>query len=74
MSIHVTVDGQNKLTIDDSEENTLGSGGQGVVYKVNYQGKEWACKWYTVDLIQDNINFKNNLQRNTRIESPDRCL
>ena len=74
MSIHVTVDGQNKLTIDDSEENTLGSGGQGVVYKVNYQGKEWACKWYTVDLIQDNINFKNNLQRNTRIESPDRCF
>lgn len=24
----------------------LGEGGQGVVYKVNYSGKDYALKWY----------------------------
>ena len=29
----------------------FGSGGQGTVYKVSYNGKEYALKWYHTDVF-----------------------
>lgn len=68
------VDEQFELTIDDSEQNTLGSGGQGIVYEVNFQGRTWACKWYTAEAILNNPRFKMNLIKNTKMDSPDECF
>lgn len=37
-----------KLTNRDSVTimSTIGEGGQGTVYKVDYNGKQYALKWY----------------------------
>lgn len=39
----------------------LGEGGQGIVYKVHYNNKEYALKWYHKSCKQD---FYDNLKRN----------
>lgn len=31
----------------------FGSGGQGTVYKVSYNGKEYALKWYHTGVFKD---------------------
>ncbi len=46
----------------------LGSGGQGTVYKVSYNGKEYALKWYHKDVFKGKEkafydNLKNNIQK-----------
>ena len=35
----------------------LGSGGQGIVYKVKYNNKEYALKWYFPNKIKDKEKF-----------------
>ena len=45
----------------------LGSGGQGTVYKVNYNRKEYALKWYHKS---GNSKFYDNLKQNIEKGSP----
>ena len=40
----------------------LGQGGQGVVYKVKYNGKELALKWYFENKLNDPDRFYRNIQ------------
>lgn len=48
----------------------LGEGGQGIVYKVNYCGKELALKWYFVKKLKDPQAFYENIQNNIQNGSP----
>lgn len=48
-------------------KSELGRGGQGVVYKVECDGKEMALKWYH---NPPSINFYQNLQRNVDNGAP----
>lgn len=46
----------------------FGSGGQGTVYKVSYDGKEYALKWYHKDVFKGKEqefykNLENNIQK-----------
>ena len=40
----------------------LGEGGQGIVYKVSYEGKEMALKWYFIEKMKNPKQFYSNLQ------------
>ena len=35
----------------------LGEGGQGYIYKVRYEGKDMALKWYKMDKLQIKASF-----------------
>lgn len=48
----------------------LGSGGQGIVYKVKYNNKEYALKWYFPNKIKDKEKFYKNIQRNINLKAP----
>ena len=49
----------------------LGSGGQGTVYKVSYNGKEYALKWYHKGAFKGNEKaFYNNLEDNIEKGAP----
>ena len=49
----------------------FGSGGQGTVYKVAYNGKEYALKWYHKDVFKGNGKaFYNNLEKNIQKGAP----
>ena len=43
-------------------EKVIGSGGQGTVYLVEYNGMKWALKWYDISKIKDPAEFKNNIK------------
>ncbi len=43
-----------------------GEGGQGYIYKVRYEGKDMALKWYKMDKIADKGKFYRNLQNNIK--------
>lgn len=45
----------------------LGRGGQGIVYLVDYNGKDYALKWY---IVQYPDSFYENLERNISKGSP----
>lgn len=45
----------------------LGRGGQGIVYTVDYGGKDYALKWY---IQQYNNRFYDNLDRNIKAGAP----
>lgn len=51
----------------------LGEGGQGTVYKVDYNGKKLALKWYFGNKLKDKIafyeNIKNNIDKGAPTES-----
>ena len=49
----------------------LGEGGQGIVYKVNYNGKQLALKWYFGNKLRDPDKFYQNIQNNIRQGSPN---
>lgn len=42
----------------------LGEGGQGIVYKVRYDGEELALKWYHANKLKKPDEFFNNLNKN----------
>ena len=42
----------------------LGDGGQGIVYKVMYDGKPMALKWYRPNVFVDKQRFIDNLRNN----------
>ena len=55
-------------------ESLIGSGGQGDVYKVTYDGRTMALKWYDPAKINDFDAFYRNLQKNVRKGSPDKAF
>lgn len=48
----------------------LGEGGQGVVYKVAYNGKKLALKWYFENKLKDPDRFYKNIQNNIKKGAP----
>ena len=42
----------------------IGSGGQGTVYQVQYNGMKWALKWYDVDKMRNPKAFRANIKNN----------
>ncbi len=48
----------------------LGEGGQGIVYKVRYNGKELALKWYFGNKLNDPDRFYRNIQNNIKKGAP----
>lgn len=49
----------------------FGSGGQGTVYKVSYNGKEYALKWYHIGVFKGKEkNFYVNLENNIAKGAP----
>lgn len=49
----------------------FGSGGQGTVYKVSYNGKEYALKWYHKGVFKGKEKeFYNNLENNIQKGAP----
>ncbi len=42
----------------------IGSGGQGTVYVVRYNGMKWALKWYDIDKMKNPKAFRKNIQNN----------
>ena len=51
-------------------EQKLGEGGQGAVYRVNYDGKPKALKWYSGKKFKDPKKFYANLQNNIKKGKP----
>lgn len=48
----------------------LGRGGQGIVYLIDYQGKDYALKWYiSPEIIKSDV-FYENLNRNVNAGTP----
>jgi len=51
-------------------EEKLGEGGQGTVYRVNYNGKTKALKWYSGKKFKNPEKFYANLQNNVKKGKP----
>lgn len=53
-------------------ERMLGKGGQGIVYEVSRNGKNYALKWYLPEYLKqiDQKKFYNNLLQNTENGTP----
>ena len=49
----------------------LGGGGQGVVYKVEYDGKEMALKWYFKNKMKNPQKFYANIENNIKVGRPN---
>lgn len=48
----------------------IGSGGQGTVYQVEFNGSKWALKWYDIDKIKKPQDFRNNIKNNISDGAP----
>ena len=51
----------------------LGGGGQGNVYKISFNGREMALKWYhksTIEKMKNPKEFYENLRNNIRKGAP----
>ena len=55
-----------KATVSD----VIGSGGQGTVYQVDFNGMKWALKWYDIDKIRKPKDFRRNIQNNIADGAP----
>ena len=44
--------------------SVIGSGGQGIVYLVRFNGQKWALKWYDINKMSKPAAFRKNLQNN----------
>ncbi len=65
--------GQRIKTVSGTEleiVQKLGEGGQGVVYKVAYEGKELALKWYFPGKLRDKAAFYANILNNIKQGAP----
>lgn len=65
--------GQQIKTVSGGELEViqkLGEGGQGVVYKVNYNGKSLALKWYFGNKLSNADKFYRNIQNNIKQGAP----
>lgn len=56
--------------------DTIGSGGQGTVYKVELNNKQYALKWYlSYKLDKNNVHtFRKNLTNNIYDTAPSECF
>ena len=52
----------------------LGRGGQGIVYLVEYNGKQKALKWYHAGVLNDPKAFYENLKNNVNRTAPDKIF
>ncbi len=52
----------------------LGSGGQGIVYLVEFNDMKYALKWYDVDKIKNPQAFRKNIENNIKDGSPSRLF
>ncbi|MDR1316632.1 MAG: hypothetical protein LBK13_07130 [Spirochaetales bacterium] len=52
----------------------LGEGGQGGVYKVDYNGEAAALKWYTGKKLKNPDKFYANLESNIKLGAPTRAF
>ena len=52
----------------------LGEGGQGAVYRVDYDGKPKALKWYTGKKFKDADKFYKNLEENIKKGKPSKAF
>ena len=48
----------------------IGSGGQGAVYAVDYNGRKWALKWYDISKMKEPAQFRANIKRNITDGAP----
>ncbi len=48
----------------------LGSGGQGIVYLVDFNGMDYALKWYDIDKIKNARAFRKNIENNIKDGAP----
>lgn len=62
----LSVVGGNELEIMDK----LGEGGQGEVYRIKYNGGEYALKWYFPGKMKDPQRFYDNIQNNIQQGAP----
>ena len=65
--------GQRIKTVSGGELEVvqkLGEGGQGIVYKVNYNGKSLALKWYFGNKLNNADKFYRNIQNNIKQGAP----
>lgn len=65
--------GQRIRTVSGGELEViqkLGEGGQGIVYKVNYNGKQLALKWYFGNKLNNADKFYRNIQNNIKQGAP----
>lgn len=69
--------GQRIKTVSGGELEVvqkLGEGGQGIVYKVNYNGKSLALKWYFGNKLHDADKFYRNIQNNIKQGAPTKAF
>lgn len=69
--------GQRIRTVSGGELEViqkLGEGGQGIVYKVNYNGKQLALKWYFGNKLNNTDKFYRNIQNNIKQGAPTRAF
>lgn len=50
--------------------SVIGSGGQGIVYLVRFNGQKSALKWYDVDKIKKPKDFRKNIENNIADGAP----
>jgi len=49
---------------------TLGSGGQGIVYLAEFNGRKYALKWYDINKIRNPQAFRKNIESNIHDGAP----
>lgn len=64
----------SRIPLDNGEianiKEKLGEGGQGVVYLVDINGKDYALKWYHQKALKDPQKFYDNLKNNIEQGAP----
>jgi len=55
-------------------DQKIGEGGQGAVYRVNYDGKAKALKWYSGKKFKNPDKFYANLENNIKIGKPTKAF
>lgn len=55
-------------------DSYIAGGGQGDVYKVTYEGKKKALKWYKPGVFKNPEAFRKNLENNVKKGAPDKSF